>query len=318
MSRSAREPVEGSTDTLLAAVVEACPLPTLVTCAPHAPGLGPVRASRSLLELLDVEAAQLEVGLGPFTTDRDGPARLVEAADRALDTDSTVVVRGVRLRRRSDVFVADVHLRAFPLGDRHGVVTTVVDRSLDREIISTLENRASFDPLTGLLRREAMLDRIDRANDARPPADGLHLTAVIFCDVNSLKAVNDRLGHHAGDALIGAMAGRLERSIRPGDLASRWGGDEFVVWARDLPDYDAAVTLAERIRDHTRGTAVVGGQAVAASMAIGLAVTADDEVDPLMLVDVADAAMYRSKQDPDHEVAVTMVPKGRRSGSALG
>lgn len=315
MNRSLRPPdTAASTTGELLDVVDALPLPTLVTCEPPATSSPPVRASASLLELLGVDAPAIADGLASFTITRDAPDRLREAAARSLDTGSTVIVRGLRLRRRDEVFVADVHLRAFVSGRVTGVVSTVVDRSLDRELIGTLENRANFDPLTGLLRREAMLDRIDRSNDVRTEEAGSgHVTAAIFCDLNDLKAVNDRLGHHAGDALIAAMAGRLERSIRSDDLASRWGGDEFVVWARAVPDVATAVALAERIRSHTRGTAVVGGKAVAASMAVGVAVTTD-ELEPLALIDLADAAMYRSKHERESPVAVTMVPRSSSPG----
>lgn len=159
-----------------------------------------------------------------------------------------------------------------------------------------LERFALHDPLTGLFNRAHLEDRLRRAcADARHnPAAGFGL---LYLDLDDFKSVNDTLGHAVGDELLVAAAGRMERSLRPGDSAYRLGGDEFVVFlagARSREDVDAVrVRLTEtlgrpyRLHDHD----VVSGASV------GWAIRTEALSDPAAILEAADAEMYRVKRE---------------------
>ena len=149
---------------------------------------------------------------------------------------------------------------------------------------------ATHDALTGLPNRTACLDRIER--DLAEPEPRL---AVLFCDLDGFKPVNDRLGHAAGDALLTAVAGRLRDCLRGDDLVSRFGGDEFVIVCPDRDPATAAAVVADRIRETVLQPYRVDGEEVRVGLSVGVAYagpgcTADG------LIGRADLAMYAAKQ----------------------
>src|SRR5258707_15345675 len=107
-----------------------------------------------------------------------------------------------------------------------------------------LVRRASRDPLTGLANRDALAAPLAAA--IRRAQAGQGDSALLFCDLDDFKAVNDTLGHDAGDAVLIAVAQRLTALVRPDDTVARLGGDEFVLLAENLGDL-ARVALAERV-----------------------------------------------------------------------
>src|SRR5919202_1103399 len=109
---------------------------------------------------------------------------------------------------------------------------------------------ALHDGLTGVPNRELFLDRLSHAL-AR--AQRSHVPpAVFFIDLDGFKAINDRLGHAAGDAVLRAAAARLQKAVRPGDTVARFGGDEFTVLCEELNGPQDAVRVARRIADALR------------------------------------------------------------------
>jgi diguanylate cyclase (GGDEF)-like protein len=155
---------------------------------------------------------------------------------------------------------------------------------------------ALHDQLTGLANRESIRHSIAVALAGRvPPLPGsANTVSVMFLDLDGFKTVNDRLGHHVGDAILQQVALRLRAAIREGDLVGRYGGDEFVVVCNATGD--AAEAVGARIRDEIRaGFAEAQGFPISASVGIAVCeATADITTDAI--IGAADAAMYESKR----------------------
>jgi diguanylate cyclase (GGDEF)-like protein len=154
-----------------------------------------------------------------------------------------------------------------------------------------LEHAAMHDETTGLANRrflETLLPDYTRA-----PAT---LMAVLFIDLDGFKAVNDSLGHHAGDLLLREVGARLKGVVRHEDLVARYGGDEFVVVC-EVPDSVAAHDVAERIRQEVRRPFddLPEGFPVSASIGLSIARTEASAWNPDLLIRLADQAMYTAK-----------------------
>jgi diguanylate cyclase (GGDEF)-like protein len=159
-----------------------------------------------------------------------------------------------------------------------------------------LERRASFDPLTGVLARTAMLER-SAALIARAMA-GTKGAAVLMLDIDRFKAINDSHGHAAGDRVLREVAGRMAGSCRAGDLLGRVGGEEFLAVFADVTAEEAAV-IAERLREAVARVpvAIGGGGALGVTVSGGLVgLTPGAEVPTLSdALTRADAALYAAK-----------------------
>ncbi len=162
-------------------------------------------------------------------------------------------------------------------------------RRLERE----LAGLAFHDPLTGLANRALLHDRIRQAS-ARGLRDGSSGAALILIDLDDFKAVNDGLGHAEGDLLLGAVARRLEQSVRAGDTVARLGGDEFVIFAPQIGEVDASA-LAERVVAALAEPLAVGQRTLPCSASVGLCCAPVGELTPEDLLRDADLAMYSVK-----------------------
>lgn len=169
-------------------------------------------------------------------------------------------------------------------------VLVAADVTEERVRVEVLRHLAEHDELTGLRNRRQFAEFLDRAVARQRRAD--LLAAVVFVDVDDLKAVNDRHGHAAGDRLLVDVARRITGAVRPGDVVARWGGDEFVVLCEDLADAGEADAIAERIRRACRVRTHDGlGCSVSTGVALVAPASTTDE-----LLRAADAAMYRTKR----------------------
>ena len=161
-----------------------------------------------------------------------------------------------------------------------------------------LERRASFDPLTGVLARTAMLER-SGALLARALA-GAKGAALLMIDIDRFKAINDRYGHAVGDRVLKEVAGRMAGSCRAGDLLGRVGGEEFLAVFPDVTEAEAVV-IAERLREAVARapvpTETCGMLEVTISGGL-LAMAPEDEAQSLSdAMSRADAALYRAKAE---------------------
>ncbi|MEV6931278.1 GGDEF domain-containing protein [Dactylosporangium sp. NPDC051485] len=157
------------------------------------------------------------------------------------------------------------------------------------ELLETNWRLAHVDPLTDLANRRAFLAALDSAVAA---GEG----AVLFIDLDGFKAVNDSLGHAAGDELLAAVAGRLNGCVRAGDVVARLGGDEFVVLTHGALGADGVPELARRIEEAFRKpVAVLGGALVEARASVGGTRFAAGEQTRHVL-HRADIAMYEAKR----------------------
>jgi diguanylate cyclase (GGDEF)-like protein len=155
-----------------------------------------------------------------------------------------------------------------------------------------LAHQAVHDALTGLPNRLQVAQRLEQAL-ARSSRTGSEV-AVLFIDLDRFKLINDGRGHAAGDELLVAVAERLRRVVRSGDVVARFGGDEFVVVCEDQTAAFEASLVAGRILDSLREPVLVHGQEIFLSASIGIAM-ADGAGSPESLLRDADAAMYRAK-----------------------
>jgi diguanylate cyclase (GGDEF)-like protein/PAS domain S-box-containing protein len=183
-----------------------------------------------------------------------------------------------------------------PEGD-NGKPMVVVDHQdiTDRKRLEVrLSFEATHDPLTRLPNRTLLIDRVEQAL-VRDRRAGLR-TAVLFCDLDYFKQINDQLGHDGGDAVLRAVARRFARTIRASDTVARIGGDEFVVLIESVSDLDEALLVADKLVLSLRESHPSDvGEPPLPGVSVGVAVS-QDASNAESLLREADAAMYTAKQ----------------------
>lgn len=158
-----------------------------------------------------------------------------------------------------------------------------------------LQFMAHHDPLTGLCNRAMLEDRMCQEL-ARNERQGTHM-ALLFCDLDGFKEINDKHGHQTGDAVLREIAERLTRARRRSDTVARLGGDEFVILLADLKDaHKAAELVARQCLEAVRAPIQLNGRRLAVDMTIGIAMHAGLAVAPSFLLSQADIAMYEAKR----------------------
>lgn len=174
------------------------------------------------------------------------------------------------------------------LADRISVAATNTRRA------DVLYRQATYDGLTGLINRQAFLDRLGErvAAAIRNGKRG----ALLFLDLDRFKQVNDTRGHVAGDELLRGVAGRLRTEMRASDLIARLGGDEFAVIVPEFSSEAELVTLCRRLIRNINEPIRVGEIAHEIDVSIGICVFPTDGDDPIALLMKSDVAMYKAKE----------------------
>ncbi|WP_211444619.1 diguanylate cyclase domain-containing protein [Collimonas humicola] len=184
----------------------------------------------------------------------------------------------------------------------------LVERLRDKEAaLRASEARMAFmahhDALTGLCNRAMLEDRLQQAM-ARAQRDGSHF-ALLFCDLDDFKPINDVFGHEAGDAILRQVAARLLDERRSTDTVARLGGDEFVVLLSDLSDArEGAISVALQLLEAIGIPFNIDGQLFELSASIGIALHVEAGISTSQLMSQADIAMYQAKRAGKNEYCV--------------
>lgn len=175
-------------------------------------------------------------------------------------------------------------------------VATLVDISEYKVAEEKIKHLAFYDPLTGLANRRKLIDSLNHSI-AMCDRENLQL-AVLMMDLDRFKAVNDTLGHLAGDELLKQVALRIFNRLRNTDLVARLGGDEFVVLLEDISNEDDAARVAtDIVSDLSQPFVLSQSDDVRIGSSIGIALYPQHGTTPDILMDNADIALYQAKDN---------------------
>lgn len=153
---------------------------------------------------------------------------------------------------------------------------------------------ASYDSLTGLPNRALFLDRLEHAIYIAKRNE--QKVGLIFLDLDQFKAINDAMGHAAGDALLMQVANRLKSTVREADTAARLGGDEFTVIMERVQSAEDLERVVDQLLKAINGTYLITGESIHVSTSMGVTLFPEDAQDAQGLLKNADSAMYLAKE----------------------
>lgn len=174
-----------------------------------------------------------------------------------------------------------------------GWVSTHEDVTARRKADAQIRHMARHDALTELPNRVQYMEALECALQGERAAE----LAVLSLDLDRFKIVNDTLGHGVGDELLRAVAGRLRAAVRAGDVAARFGGDEFVVLQRAGRRPEGVAALAERLIEALSRPYRIGDHQLVIGASVGIALASEVGIDANRLLKCADMALYRAKSD---------------------
>ena len=172
-----------------------------------------------------------------------------------------------------------------------GIARDIQDRKLREE---ELELDAHYDNLTSLANRSLFMDRFEELIKKRVPHHKLH--ALLFIDLDSFKAINDTIGHAAGDKVLKDTAKRLKKSVRKGDTVSRLGGDEFTILLENIHSIEEVAKISKKILAKLKKPFHYHKKSINITASIGVSIYPNDSSSPEKLLKLADKAMYRAKE----------------------
>ncbi len=227
-------------------------------------------------------------------------ALLAERTDDRLGTlisapvhDSGTVAGNLRVgSSRPDRTYTDADLQMLQAFAEHVSLALTDANTVDRM------HQAFHDSLTGLASRRLFLDHLNQQLRTADPF------ALLYLDLDQFKAINDTLGHTAGDTLLVTAAQRLKSQLRDTDVAARLGGDEFAALLKGVSTSDDGIRVAERILRALDQPLAVAGQELPIRASIGIALRSPDVPEPAELIRRADIAMYHAKRNGRGRYAV--------------
>ncbi len=239
-----------------------------------------------------------------------GSGQLLKTIQECVD--QSMSLEGVFQNVRKDGLPYTAEATVTPLLNRQNeivhCVTILKDVTAKVERDQEIWRLANIDELTGLLNRIALGERlkVEMAHVARSGG----AIALCFLDFDEFKAINDTMGHGAGDQLLKAIGLRLASSVRSTDIVARLGGDEFVIGLVFDHDPSPAIAFVHALLDVISSPVVINAQSVQITASVGIALFPKDAVDVEELLRRADIAMYQAKNkgkntwqffDPDME-----------------
>jgi diguanylate cyclase (GGDEF)-like protein/PAS domain S-box-containing protein len=248
-------------------------------------------ANARCIEILGVNTAGLHGSRWLDTLAPADRARVVTALEGVLDGDEAELDQ-VKVER-PDGSARWVSIRVAPVLSTHragGFVGSVEDVTERRLLEQALSHDATHDRLTGLPNRSLLWEALQEQLARPEPA-----VAVLFVDLDDFKFVNDSFGHETGDELLLAVADRLTDAVRPHDLVTRFGGDEFVVVCADVRDAPQAERIARRLVDALAPSFTIAGREINVSASMGLVLSTEPGLDPETVLRDADTALYQAK-----------------------
>lgn len=227
--------------------------------------------------------------------DREQPELELLRAALAEKRPASVVLRNYR--RNGGLFWN--HLTIAPVPDDYGELTHYVavldDVTEIRAEREWLQRKANHDALTGLPNRYVLGERLSQMI-AHARRHGRSF-AVAMIDVDGLKRVNDRFGHAVGDEVLRHVAGRLAGQVRAGDMAARYGGDEFVLLLDDTESRNGMAQAMNRVLVCLRQEVPTTRGAIRVACSVGMSFFPEDGLDGATLLNCADSAMYGRKAE---------------------
>jgi len=230
-------------------------------------------------------------------------SKVLEEANKLWDKEENAIDINYRMRHKDGTYrwIRDQGkiVEWNPQGKPTRMIGTHQDISPSKQNEEGLKLLANTDSLTGLANRTTAFENIRRIkNQLRRTGTR---SALLFCDLDNFKLINDTYSHRAGDEVLCAVAKRIKACLRTGDLAARIGGDELLVLLQGVQDEANAQGLAHKLREAVAKPIHTTGGLITTSMSIGLTLVRDEEsVDEL--VDRADAAMYEAKRNGRNQV----------------
>src|SRR5437773_2527821 len=249
------------------------------------------RALEADVRVSDSRASRLHSRITTEPGEQGAPPRY-----RLTDLDSTngTILNGTPI---DDAFLQDGD--KFEIGDQ--LIRFEMLDEIDREFQQQIHRLLVHDDLTGLLTSKSFFSEL-RREAARAEAESMPF-CVLMMDIDYFKEVNDTYGHLVGSETLEEVGLVIKNSLRAGDVAARFGGEEFAAFLMDA-DYSQALVAAERVRsaiEKNEFPAVRRGsdeenRTHRMTISVGIAAFPDDARDPIQLVDKADAALYAAKR----------------------
>jgi diguanylate cyclase (GGDEF)-like protein/PAS domain S-box-containing protein len=257
------------------------------------------RVNAALCELLGYDAEALEERTLSDVThpdDREATDELVAQMAAGLVGTSTSAVRCLHADGHA-VWVEMSTNVIRDVDDRPKYAVTQIDDVTDRRAETERLNALALqDPLTGLANRLLLNDRLAQA--IIRTSRSFRTLAVLMCDLDGFKPVNDTYGHAAGDAVLKEVATRIRAAVRPADTVARVGGDEFVVLCEDMEAPHSPAAIVQRINESLVEPILVGATQVRIGVSVGMAVGEGPGLTADELLATADADMYAHKRAP--------------------
>lgn len=254
--------------------------------------------SANVFELLGLDPAHTEAGFDAYlhAAHPDDRTRVRRAINEALAGEALYQVEHRVVR--PDGEVRELRVEGEIERDASGrpleMLGMVRDITREKASQERLWHQAHHDSLTGLSNRSLLHEHLAQA--LRRAQRNTGRVALVVCDLDGFKPINDRMGHDAGDVVLVAVAQRLREGVRESDVVARVGGDEFVLLLENVQDADAVNGICLKLLDRFEEPVEVNYESVRIGLSLGVAIYPEDGEDAETLLQHADQAMYQSKQ----------------------